>query len=43
MGVVLDEAETAGGLVEPVQSHDQALDLAALRKELVDLLLGGVE
>jgi hypothetical protein len=41
--VVLDEAEAARCLLEAVQAHDQALDLAALGEELVDLLLGGVE
>jgi hypothetical protein len=30
VGVVLDKAEAAGGLLETVQTHDQALDLAAL-------------
>lgn len=29
MGIVLDEAETAGGLVESVETHHQPLDLAA--------------
>lgn len=43
MRVVLDEAEAAGGFVEAVQAHDQALDAAALAEELVDLLLGRVE
>ena len=43
VGVVLDEAEAAGRLLEAVEAHDQALDLAALAEELVDLLLGGVE
>lgn len=43
MGVVLDEAEAAGRLGEAVEAHDQALDLAHLREELVDLLLRGVE
>ena len=43
VGVVLDEAEAAGRLVEPVQPHDEPLDLSALAKELVDLLLGCVE
>lgn len=43
MGVVLDEAEAARGLLEAIKAHDEALDLAALAEELVDLLLGGVE
>lgn len=43
MGVVLDEAEAAGGLGEAVEAHDEALDLADLGEELVDLLFGGVE
>ena len=43
MGVVLDEAEAAGRLVEAVEAHDEALDLAALAEELVDLLFGCVE
>lgn len=43
VGVVLDEAETAGRLLEAVEAHDKALNLAALAEELVDLLLGGVE
>ena len=30
VGVVLDKAETARGLLEAVQAHDQALDFAAL-------------
>jgi hypothetical protein len=41
--VVLDKAEAAGRLVEPVEAHDQALDAAAFAEELVDLLFGGVE
>lgn len=41
--VVLDEAEAAGRLLEAVEAHDEALDLAALGEQLVDLLLGGVE
>lgn len=43
MGVVLNEAEAAGGLVEAVEAHDDALDFAALGEELVDLLFCGVE
>lgn len=43
MCVVLDEAEATGRLLEAVEAHDEALDLAALAEELVDLLLGGVE
>lgn len=43
MGVVFDEAEAARGLVESVEAHDEALDLAALGEELVDLLFCGVK
>jgi hypothetical protein len=43
MGVVLDEAEAAGGFLEAVEAHDEALYLAAFAEELMDLLLGGVE
>jgi hypothetical protein len=43
MRVVLDEAKPAGGLIKPVETHDEALDLAALGEELVDLLFGRVE
>ena len=43
MSVVFDEAEAAGGLLEAIQAHDEALDLTTLGEELVDLLLGGVE
>ena len=43
MGVVLDEAEAAGGLVEAVEAHDEPLDLAAFGEELVDLLFRRVE
>lgn len=43
MGVVFDEAEAAGGLVESVEAHDETLDFAALGKELVDLLFCGVK
>ena len=43
MGVVLDEAKPARRLVEAVQAHDEALELAALGEEGVDLLFGGVE
>lgn len=43
VGVVFHEAEATGRLVEPVEAHDEALDLAALGEELVDLLFGGVE
>jgi len=41
--VVLDEAEATRRLLEPVQTHDYALDLAAFAEELVDLLFGCVE
>ena len=43
MGVILDKAEAAGRLLEAIQPHDQALDLATFAEEFVDLLLGGVE
>ena len=43
MRVVLHEAEAAGGLVEAVEAHDQALERADFGEELVDLLLGRVE
>lgn len=43
VGKVLDEAEAAWGLVEAVEPHDEALDLAALAKQLVHLLLGREE
>lgn len=43
MGVVLDEAEAAGGLLEAIKAHDKALDLADFREELVDLFFGGVK
>lgn len=43
VSVVFHEAEAARRLVEPIETHDQAFDLAALAKQLVDLLLGGVE
>jgi hypothetical protein len=43
MGVVLDEAKAAGGLIEAVKAHDQTFDLAAFGEQLVDLLFGCVE
>ena len=43
MGVVLDEAEAAGGFGEAVETHDEAFELAAFGEEGVDLLFGGVE
>lgn len=43
MCVVLDEAEATGRLVEAIEAHDEALDLAALGEELVDLLFCCVE
>ena len=43
MSVVLDKAEAAGCLLEAVEAHDEALDLADFGKKLVDLLFGGVE
>lgn len=42
-GVVLDEAKAARRLLELVQTHDDALDVAALGEQLVDLSLGRVE
>lgn len=42
-GVVLDEAEATRRLLELVQAHDDALDVAALGKQLVDLAFGRVE
>lgn len=41
--VVLDEAEAARRLVEPIQAHDQPLDFPALGEEVVDLLFRCVE
>jgi hypothetical protein len=43
VGVILDEAEAAGRLLEAVEAHDEALDFAALAEQLVYLLFGGVE
>ena len=43
MGVVFHKAEAARSLVESIQAHDQPLDLAAFREELVDLFFGRVE
>eukprot|EP00401_Gymnodinium_catenatum_P020360 CAMPEP_0117551536 /NCGR_PEP_ID=MMETSP0784-20121206/49241_1 /TAXON_ID=39447 /ORGANISM="" /LENGTH=276 /DNA_ID=CAMNT_0005348577 /DNA_START=51 /DNA_END=878 /DNA_ORIENTATION=+ len=43
VGHELHEAETARRLLESVQAHDDPLHLAAFRKELVNLLLCGVE
>ena len=43
VSVVLDKAEAARRLLKAIETHDQALDLAALGEQLVDLLLGGVE
>lgn len=43
VGKVLDEAEAARGLVEPIQPHYESLDLAALAEQLVHLLLGREE
>lgn len=39
----LDKAESAGSLAMAIEPHDDAPDGPALGKELVDLLLGGVE
>jgi hypothetical protein len=43
VGIVFHETETTRGFVEPVQSHNQTLDLPTFCKELMNLLLGGVE
>jgi hypothetical protein len=43
VSVIFHKAEAARSLLESIQAHDQAFDLAALGEELVDLLLGGVE
>lgn len=43
MSIVLDEAEPAGRLVESIQSHHEALDLATFGEELVDLFFRSVE
>lgn len=43
MGIVLNETEAARRLVETIETHDQALDLAAFAEELVDLFFGSVE
>lgn len=43
MGIVLYKAEPTGGFVEPVQTHDQPLNLAAFCKQLMDLFLSCVE
>ena len=40
---LLDKAKPARRLLVPVQSHDYTLDLAALGKELKDLLLGCIK
>jgi len=42
-GVILDEAEAAGGLVVLVEAHHDALHIPRLGEQFVDLLLGGVE
>ncbi len=41
--IVLDEAKTARGPLELVQSHHDALDVAALAEQLVQLFLRRVE
>lgn len=43
VGVVLDEAEATGCLLESIETHHEALDLSALGEQLVDLLFGGIE
>ena len=43
MSVVFNETESAGRLVESIQTHNQPLDLSALGKKLVNLLFSGVE
>ena len=40
---ILEEAETARSLLDFVESHNQVHDLAALRKELIELGLVSVE
>lgn len=40
---ILYKAEATGGFLDLVQTHDNSLDIPALGKELLDLLLGGVE
>ena len=42
-GRVLDEAEATWRFLNTVQADDHPVDLAALREQLVDLLLGRVE
>ncbi|RUP47905.1 hypothetical protein BC936DRAFT_145189 [Jimgerdemannia flammicorona] len=41
--VVFNKAEPAWHLLVPIQPHDDMLDLAIFREQLIDLLLGGVE
>jgi hypothetical protein len=41
--VVLNEAEPTGCLVEAIETHDEALDFAALCEKLVNLFFGCVE
>lgn len=40
---ILDKAKPTGSLLVPVQSHDNSLDLAALREKRVNLLFGCVK
>jgi hypothetical protein len=43
MIIVLYETEAAGSLLEAIEAHHEAFDLAAFRKEFVDLLFGGIK
>lgn len=43
MEPILDKAESARGLGDPIQPHDDALDFAGLGENLVDLFLCGVK
>jgi hypothetical protein len=43
MGIVLDETEAAGRLLESVKTHDETFYFATFGKEFVDLFFGGVE
>ena len=43
MCVVFDETESTRRLAEPVESHNQPLDLPTRAEQRVDLFLGGVE
>lgn len=43
MRIVFYKAETAGCLIESIQAHNESLDFATFREELVDLFFGCVE